>query len=65
MGYKRKAYLFASATAFIAAPLLLRLPARAQDAAAQADVVDEIVVTAQRRTERVQDVPIAVGRLQQ
>lgn len=63
MGYKRKAYLFASATAFIAAPLLLGLPARAQEAAAEADVVDEIVVTAQRRTERVQDVPIAVSVL--
>lgn len=45
----------------VALSALLTLPAHAQDQArTQLDTVDEIVVTAQRRSERLQDVPVTV-----
>ena len=53
------------ATSFLALQLVLANPAFAQDAAAEAEQPDEaipgeIVVTAQKRAERLQDVPLAV-----
>lgn len=47
----------ASLYAGVALSTLLSLPVQAQ---AQQDTVDEIVVTAQRRSERLQDVPVTV-----
>lgn len=58
-----KAYLLASATAMVAVPVLFVAPAHAQRADAASEPGDEILVTAQRRTERVQDVPIALSVL--
>ncbi len=49
----------ASLCAGVALTALLGLPAQAQETA-QASTVDEIVVTAQRRSERLQDVPVTV-----
>ena len=43
---------------------LLATPAMAQDAAAETDnaeAIQDIVVTAQRRSERVQDIPVAIS----
>jgi iron complex outermembrane receptor protein len=42
---------------------LMAKPTLAQDAEPEATAVDEIVVTARRRTERLQDVPVAVTAL--
>jgi iron complex outermembrane receptor protein len=49
----------ASLCAGVALTALVGLPAQAQETA-QASTVDEIVVTAQRRSERLQDVPVTV-----
>ena len=50
-------------TAALLAPLALAQPAFAQEAQAEDVSLGEIVVTAQRRVERLQDVPIAVTAL--
>ncbi|MBO9547260.1 MAG: TonB-dependent receptor [Caulobacter sp.] len=55
----------ASLCAGVALGVLASAPALAQDAApapaaAQADVLEEVLVTAQRRSERLQDVPVTV-----
>ncbi len=64
MARDAKTYLLASATALAAVPVIWASPAQAQEADAAAEpAAVEIVVTAQRRTERVQDVPIAVSVL--
>jgi iron complex outermembrane receptor protein len=51
----------AALCAGVALSALLSLPARAQEpAAVQQTTVDEVVVTAQRRSQRLQDVPVTV-----
>lgn len=55
---------FFNSTAVIAsavASLAIAAPAYAQDEAAEDGGLDEIVVTAQRRSENLQDVPLAVS----
>ena len=46
----------------LAAPALclLAAPAQSQEGAAGGATIDEVVVTAQRRSESIQDVPIAI-----
>ncbi len=57
----RLAKLHLISVAAIAAPLSFTPPAYAQEAAEEAQGLEEIVVTAQRRQENLQDVPLAVS----
>ena len=57
-------FLHAStATASLAVALVIATPAAAQDEAAEEGGLEEIVVTAQRREENLQDVPLSVTAL--
>ncbi len=48
-----------------AATLVMANPVLAADAAPKATVIEELVVTAQRREQSIQDVPIAVSAFSQ
>jgi len=67
-GMKMNSPLIRSAAALLPATTLLlysipalSLGATGADATAEAPVLDEIVVTAQRREQRIQDVPISLS----
>jgi iron complex outermembrane recepter protein len=48
----------------LAAQALLAPPAYAREVAAQSDTLDEVIVTAQKREERLKDVPVPVTAIQ-
>ena len=52
-------HIFRAGVAFAA--LMIALPAMAQEAAPAEEGIQDIIVTAQRRSEKVQDVPIAIS----
>jgi iron complex outermembrane receptor protein len=62
---KSRAYLLAllGATAMVAAPALAQETAAAPESTAASDEIGEIVVTAQRRSESLMKVPVAVSAL--
>jgi iron complex outermembrane receptor protein len=60
MGLRLKSARVGMASAASALALGMALPAFAQEAGGQAPGDDEIVVTAQKRSERLQDVPISI-----
>ncbi len=61
---KSRAYLLAllGATAMVAAPAFAQETAAAPESTAASDEIGEIVVTAQRRSESLMKVPVAVRR---